>query len=378
LDHLIHARRATYSVDDYADDIWKIWETDRDRPIWLSWLFVIKHASEVCEELRKNRWNRVAENLAEVVVWWLSFAKRVTTKPNAAKKKAEDILFYINSTPSTIIWMKYPNLCPACFSRYIWKEYKSNGWQEREDGTYINKETKDLSVYLAECLKDINNHFDYNRICTCLAAKDEVEDRNKNPEFKKFAKASVYQYAKLMLNSKPTSMVDISIMLNNIFKNNVAVLSAEEIAFHLLEEVGEVSTAITGLFMQPTDEPLIKKERRERVAEFAEELADVYSWSISLLAKIHRFINCASDLVSDLTRTRGLLELVKGTLDITNNVVELIWAIYDQDKSGLKCEKCKQRPCNSEAPAHKGKHGCLSGNISDNSKRTSLLEASEY
>jgi hypothetical protein len=48
------------SIEEYADIIGSIWPQDKDRPIWLVWLHVSSHATEVCEEVRKNRWHKVA------------------------------------------------------------------------------------------------------------------------------------------------------------------------------------------------------------------------------------------------------------------------------------------------------------------------------
>jgi hypothetical protein len=53
-------------------------------------------------------------------------------------------------------------------------------------------------------------------------------------------------------------------------------------------------------------------------------------------------------------------ELVRGNLNRTRNIVDLIWTIYGKG-SMLVCERCGEFPCNPQHPAHEGKRGQLAG-----------------
>jgi len=336
---------AEASIEDYAEALGSIWPQDQDRPIWLSWLHVLSHATVACEEVRKNRWHRVAKELAEVVVWWLTFTRRVTRPPRRTGE-ADRLVPYIGSSASDIVWYKFPRVCPVCLGRWL---------AEHCDPA------SDPGALISAKIREINAFFKENPYCTCLAAKKDVEERPQ--AFKSFIKKCVRTYArKVRQKSKPGSLKGMAEMINTIFANCIEVLSVEEIAFHLLEEVGEVSKSLASLYMLDTREliPDLIKERRDKVIDFAEELADVFSWAVSLLAKIYRFLECAAEFAAEYKTVEGTPELVRGNLDRTRNIVDLIWTIYGKG-AVLVCEQCKELPCNPNHPAHKGKRGLLAG-----------------
>ncbi len=335
------------SIETYAEVLGNIWPQEKDRPIWLFWIHVMSHATVVCEEVRKNRWHKVAKELAEVLVWWLTFSRRVTQQPPKNVSDAGKIVPYVASTPSDIVWFKYPGFCPVCFGRWVHAHCEP---------------TTEVSGLMAGKIREINQFFKINPQCTCLAAKADVEERGE--DFKRFTKLCLKEYARRTRpRRKPHSLKEMAEMLNGIFANNIEVLSVDEIAFHLLEEVGEVSKSLSALFMQeiPEDglEPFLK-EHQDKSADFAEEIADVFSWSVSLLAKIYRFLECAAQFAAEYKTVEGMPELVRGNLERTRNIVDLIWTIYGKG-SMLVCEQCGEFPCNPEHPSHEGKRGQLAG-----------------
>jgi NTP pyrophosphatase (non-canonical NTP hydrolase) len=335
------------SIEEYAEVIGNIWPQDKERPIWLIWIHVMSHATVVCEEVRKNRWHKVAKELAEVLVWWLTFIRRVTQPPPKNVSDAVKIIPYIAVNPSDIVWFKYPRLCPVCFGRWVHSHCQP---------------TEDIPRLISGKLREIKHFFKENPQCTCLAAKHDVEERD--GQFKTFTKLCLKEYAKKTRKlRRPNSLKEMAEMLNDIFANNIEVLSVEEIAFHLLEEVGEVSKSLSALFMQEIPEAdfdAFLKERETKAADFAEEIADVFSWAVSLLAKIYRFLECAAQFAAEYKTVEGMPELVRGNLERTRNIVALIWTIYGKG-SMLVCEQCKEFPCNPDHPAHEGKRGQLAG-----------------
>jgi NTP pyrophosphatase (non-canonical NTP hydrolase) len=335
------------SIEEYAEVIGSIWPQDKDRPIWLVWMHVMSHATEVCEEVRKNRWHKVARELGEVIVWWLTFARRVTQEPSKNTTDPVKMVPYLNTNPSDIVWFKFPGVCPVCLGRWIHAHCQP---------------TEDIYALISQRLQDINAFFGENPQCTCLAAKRDIEDRDAN--FKKFTKQCVQEYARQMRQErKPTSLRGMAEMLNTIFANNIEVLSVEEIAFHLLEEVGEVSKALANLFMQEIKDDETESflwERQEKALDFAEEIADAFSWSVSMLAKIYRFLECAAEFAAEYKTVEGIPELVRGNMERVRTIVDLIWTMYGKG-SMLVCEECGEYPCNPEHPAHAGRRGNLAG-----------------
>jgi NTP pyrophosphatase (non-canonical NTP hydrolase) len=335
------------SIEEYAEVIGSIWPQDKDRPIWLVWMHVMSHATEVCEEVRKNRWHKVARELGEVIVWWLTFARRVTQEPSKNTTDPVKMVPYLNTNPSDIVWFKFPGVCPVCLGRWIHDHCQP---------------TEDIYALISQRLQDINAFFGENPQCTCLAAKRDIEDRDAN--FKKFTKQCVQEYARQMRQErKPTSLKGMAETLNTIFANNIEVLSVEEIAFHLLEEVGEVSKALANLFMQEIKDDETESflwERQEKALDFAEEIADAFSWSVSMLAKIYRFLECAAEFAAEYKTVEGIPELVRGNMERVRTIVDLIWTMYGKG-SMLVCEECGEYPCNPEHPAHAGRRGNLAG-----------------
>ena len=247
----------------------------------------------------------------------------------------------------SLVWFKFPGVCPVCLGRWIHAHCQP---------------TEDVYALISGRLPEINAFFQQNPQCTCLAAKREIEERD--DRFKKFTKQCVQEYARQMRQErKPTSMKGMAEMLNGIFINNIEVLSVEEIAFHLLEEVGEVSKSLANLFMQEIADDgteAFLKERQEKALDFAEEIADAFSWSVSLLAKIYRFLECAAEFAAEYKTVEGIPELVRGNMERIHNIVDLIWTIYGKG-SMLVCEECREYPCNPEHPAHAGRRGNLAG-----------------
>jgi hypothetical protein len=98
----------------------------------------------------------------------------------------------------------------------------------------------------------------------------------------------------------------------------------------------------------------------QKALDFAEEIADAFSWSVSLLAKIFRFLECAAEFAAEFKTVEGMPELVRGNMERIRNIVDLIWTMYGKG-SMLVCEECGEYPCNPEHPAHTGRRGNLAG-----------------
>lgn len=355
---LTRARKDTATIDDYAKDIQKIWPPDKTRPVLLQWLLVVAHASTLAEEVRKSAWDKVVHEVGEVFVWWLTFILRINEPP---EDNAEAV-FHLPCLPSQIIWSKFPNLCPVCFAF---------GLDEARSGELVTRiDFSEITIQEDEMLQV------YEKVrtgCGCLTRKRFVESRS--VEFKRFTKDQLSKLCELeqVREGRPESLSDLESKLKNIFEPTIYVLTAEEIAFHLLEEIGEVSEALANLMMQPIhgeDGVLIGeedflKEHNLRLRNLREELADVFSWTITMREKAHLILSRATKYTeyagtrhtSDAmwNRISGIVEEI---LNDTSNLVDLVWLIYGRGDE-LKCEKCQQRPCDQGSEVHKLDSGHL-------------------
>jgi NTP pyrophosphatase (non-canonical NTP hydrolase) len=352
------------SVSAYARNIAEIWPQDQEKAAVYFWHYVVKHASEACENVRRNQWHKVAESVGDVIVWWLSFTHKVTSSPYG--NMPAEIIPYIASTADDILWHKYPTFCPNCFGRRLIEEKL---YSKNEPGKIVIDDPKAEKI-----IRDL----EARPQCTCLAEKARIEGRDN--DFKQFVKKNVSAYAKTNISKKPESMDGFVDMFSKIYENNVEVLTIDEISFHLLEEVGEVSTALTNLFTMEIDKSSaaeVAEQRNKRVKAFAEELADVFSWSNSLVMKINRNLSCAADLVDLFYKVKGGVLATGFSENIRNlvntNLVDLIWLLHENDKGFLSCEKCHESPCNPQNPVHKETRGFINSPLGE--KQIEIIKA---
>jgi NTP pyrophosphatase (non-canonical NTP hydrolase) len=359
---ILYENRYKATIQEYAKNISEIWPQDREKTPIFFWHYIVKHSSDVCENVRKNEWQDVVSSLANVIVWWLSFINHITTEPT--DDLSDNIVPWININPNDIVWYKYPGFCSNCFGRKLYLKDKTI-FEQKIDENILKNGT------VMKVIEELKN----NPSCTCLSEKDKVE--NMSPNYKKIFKKILIYYA--VNNKDPIyeSMYKNVEMLKIIFSNNADALTIDELAFHLLEEVGEVSTAITDLFMMNINTRSrmnindkqykdMLLEREEKVIKFCEELADVFSWSTTLLLKINKYLNSTTKFIKIYygkeQLSKPFTEALDKIIDNTKNLIDLIWLI-NKDGNILVCERCKKFPCNPNSEKHKGKRGYIRGTI---------------
>jgi NTP pyrophosphatase (non-canonical NTP hydrolase) len=275
---------------------------------------------------------------------------KITTK-KATENDFTSLITFIDSDPDSIIWHKYPGFCPHCFGRRVYGL-----------GLYSEKEKNKIIVRDDE-VKKIIDDLKAKPKCTCLSEKLFIEGRN--DPFKQFVSINVAVYAKEHPLDKPKSMNEFAEMFQHIYGDSVEAQTIEQITFHLLEETGEVATALTNLPRihvknllnkknKPTREQIneIVSTRRYYLRALAEELADVFSWINSLTIKLQRYLNCTSDLAETLHKKEAMARQIKELIErIVQEVhpVELIWRLHGEGDI-LVCEKCRKRPCECKPP----------------------------
>lgn len=129
------------------------------------------------------------------------------------------------------------------------------------------------------------------------------------------------------------------------------MLSLEQIAFHLLEEVGEVAAALQACYRSPVLDGVSQADALEaRLLDLEEELADVISWLFAIALKIRRLIcGGAVPLLDRLTPESSILKVCVD-LDAATSLSEIVWARYGRTPDGeerehLFCPACGDAPC---------------------------------
>lgn len=323
---ITYHQRFEASIEDYIRDVKVIWPLNSRRSPLHIWMEVVGTAARVCEGVRKLEWDIVIDELAALIMWWFAFIGRAN---DLDKGSGDFVLFRIPDKAEDILWRNYPGCCPVCVATSI-----------------QNNPNHSIEQVLV------------NTTCTCLITKQSVEERAQ--DIKQLTARLVKETSQLRFEDKPVTLFDFAEMFAELYQANIYLLSPEEIAFHLLEEVGEVSDAIVDatIHRQSTIRPRPKnenleefiKEAKEKMEHIEKELADVFSWSIGLLEKSKQILSSASRLCNKFNEETINKAVLNRLLEILNvptqtlNIVDMIWKKYEfNGKLGHKL--CKSSIC---------------------------------
>lgn len=324
------------SIDDYFNDVLFIWRRDAtERTVFDLWFHVVDHCSRLVEAVRKERPKFVIDDLANTFMWFLSFIAQTHQSENDL-----DRYFRLNALPSDIIWNKYPAHCPACFDFFMAKEIGATKPSDAEE--IINQKGEAIIEKIRNFAT--NPDSDPPHVCACLSHIGFAEERHAiyKPINEKLDAFRLH-YAEVTRPKKIESMKALEDMFAQIFQNSYEVFSIQNIAFHLLEEVGEVTQSIKDLYTFDEErEPLTEDRMKHRINKFEEELADVFSWIFALMLKIRRvYFSDAQKYIESLMRG------VKLDFMESLNLADIIWAKYGTPGDGGKlfCSGCTKAPC---------------------------------
>jgi len=234
---------------------------DDEKPYSAIWLPATSHASTLAEGARLNDYVLILYSLGNVMAWVLSFVGRLMTDLSECKVGKEVLASCGNSWTEWILH-KYPGVCHHCGEKP----------------------------------------------CICASVRDCVELRHdtKKVEYDAFSKKRnariEEEYRKFLLSEKAhekLSMPELFDVFNDIYGGTLWGVPLPDIAFHFLEEIGEVSKAIANL------EVLVGRNSRTEwktkvgngegmdwqkyslaCTSLTRELADVFSWTTALCYKI--------------------------------------------------------------------------------------------
>jgi NTP pyrophosphatase (non-canonical NTP hydrolase) len=91
-------------------------------------------------------------------------------------------------------------------------------------------------------------------------------------------------------------------MTKAIYGPNHRELSLAAICLHFLEEVGEVAKCLRNL--RETDPLASQRERRRRIRELEDEIADVFSWNMGILNKLDQVLEASREYYAKANRLR--------------------------------------------------------------------------
>jgi len=241
------------------------------------WLHVIEEISELAEALREMNLGLIYQNIASAFSWFCVFINELRqTEDNFIKVILDTINKAIGRVSSegdknikvtilqkveryyadVMVFLKYPGCCPLC------------GRTE-----------------FCNCLGMLESE--------CERAKGEVDtlvERKIKHMFRREQDLRV-----------PLSLYEWQEMFAKIYGRLDRILSIDQIAFHLMEETGEVARALRYLREHNSTET----ERVAKIRELQKELADMFDWLIALLIKLNFLLGKEATLGDAISRTFG-------------------------------------------------------------------------
>lgn len=300
----------TVSLDKFVEIVAGIYyKQDKKRSVWDIWLHATHHAASIGEEVRKEKpEDKLLQEIADFCMWLFTFVGKIKGNIGVPlgnrPERPEESVIRLKYEFSDLIWNKYPNMCPVCFWRRI-----SNG--------------KDVS--------DIG----FNDPCDCFLHEVESRDEAQRKEHIK----KLRKYAETSSLDKPTSVDEWQKMFCTVYQANLRHLTLADIAFHLLEEVGEVSDAMVRMYTYSIEE-FESGEPSWRQMYLENEIADVTSWIFTLVNKL-QWVETIAKAHERYILGEAVLPAIPYTLS------GIIWNRYGSaERQCLYCpHKCKQPIC---------------------------------
>jgi|SRR3972149_2870140 len=293
-------------LDEFVSVIPRIYSRlDASRSIWDVWLHANHHAAGIGEEARKRRpGGKLLEEIADTAMWLFTFVGKLQAPLGDPKpgERPEESLIRVSSSYSDLLWNKYPNMCPVCYWR------RTQGERTRESS----------GVFAGPC--------------DCLLADVESRDQTQKRQHVN----AIREYAADKVSEKPTSVDKWQDMFARIFAANLRHLDLASIAFHLLEEMGEVSDAMVRMYTYDGRKPV---EPNWSQVWLEEEIADVTSWLFALIESLKLII----DTVDEYEKWRfGEAYTVRDRILLST----VLWRRYGADSlRSLFCPHCRRTPC---------------------------------
>lgn len=271
---------------------------DKDRSLWDIWSHALHHAAAVAEEIRKTSMvtDKLRQEIADLALWIFTMLGKLkgTLGSSAPNQPPKDWLVKISVGASSLMWNRYPAVCPWCHCA-----------THADEASPIN-----LAGLGSPCCCD--------KLQIAESKKDKTELRARAQRTRKLAN--------LYKSLKPLSLDGWEDMIGKIYRERLNRLPLAFVALHLLEEMGEVSDAMIRMYTYlETDS--IHDELVARQIRLEDELADVLSWLFGL---VERLRSEQSDLVE------------QGKLRLST----LLWSKYGSDeKQSFWCRHCKSMIC---------------------------------
>jgi NTP pyrophosphatase (non-canonical NTP hydrolase) len=274
---------------------------DKDRSLWDIWCHALHHAAAVAEEIRKisithSTADKLKQEIADLALWVFTMLGKLkgTLGDPTPNQPAKDWIVKISVGASSLMWNRYPGVCPWCFCA-----------THTDDSLPISS-----AGLCGPCRCD--------ELQIAERRKDKIELRARAQRTRGLAKQNE--------SLKPLSLDGWQDMISMLYQRRLNQLSFADVALHLLEEMGEVSDALVRMYTYlETDS--IERELVARQIRLEDDLADVLSWLFGLVERL----------------SSNQTHLAKGK---TVQLSTILWGKYGSDELGsFWCRHCRSIIC---------------------------------
>jgi hypothetical protein len=239
----------------FVDAVNRIYsDNDRKRSIWDVWMHANHHASATAKEIRTGTsWQDLRREIADFAMWLLTAVHKLEGEvgvPKPGESERESVI-RIGQRYSDLLWGRFPGCCPVCY----WRRSRGAG-EKGSDG----------------------------RLCDpCDCVHDEAEKLEK-ADRQKCAKA-LRSLRKSNRKLQPQGIDDWQHMFAGIFSLCLRHLSLKDLAFRLLEQMGQVSDALVRMYTYKQND-WVHGEPSWRQIFLEDEVADLSSRLFTLVEKL--------------------------------------------------------------------------------------------
>lgn len=288
---ITHANYRTASLDEWQMAFWRLYgHKDDETPLFDLLLQMVADATRLAEAVRKQKAAEALPYIPRVFTWLANMITKCANDPSLYGDLSS------TASLSRIVWNKYPRLCSLCAE--------------------------------PRCM------------CPFLALDPDSKAAVLEGE-----RSSRLKHARSQTDRMPATLDSWAGMFDQIYGIPHARLPLAEKTLHFFEEVGEVEVELRKWDRLAAN--IIPPGREEEYSkiEFEDEIADVFSWLISMFIDIAEALKRANDFMETFREKRRHAPTGKREFD-PPTFSEWLWVEFGDPQTGtLRCHVCHQPKC---------------------------------
>lgn len=280
----------TASLDVWQASFWRLYgEKHSSSSLYDVLLQTVADATRLAEAVRKQRPADALPYIPRILSWLLN----IVTKCSRTPAEFGDLI--VTPKLSDLVWHKYPNVCSLCL----------------------------------------------HNACMCSVLEITWADRQVDAVY-----AASLKKARSLADDRPQALDEWAAMFERIYGIPHARMPLADKTLHFFEEVGELEVELRKADRVRAN--IIPPGRADEYAsiEFANEIADVFSWLISIFSHIAHELQRADRFMEVFLTKRGTPVTGKRSSLTPPTFSEWVWIEFGgPDTDELRCHRCRATKC---------------------------------